>query len=481
MLQPNRVFCACSPRPNYAACEGVSAPELPGGQATTSALVALRALFRHANLDQQHYGSAEWNPLSEVINDGDRVLIKPNWVYHRNFSGRGLDCLVTDTSVIEAILRYVLKARPKSVVIGDAPIQGCDFDLLRTECRIDKTIQQFEVEAPTLTVTDLRRTILPGGKLENRSVENSRSLDQYVLFNLAELSELEAITHKNSQFRVTMYDPHALERTHAPGKHQYLIAREAIDANVVINVPKLKTHKKACITGALKNMVGINGHKEYLPHHRKGGSLNGGDCYPGRSLLKGFAEDILDATNGTARLGVRQALVQMYKFTTLVAKKRGEDFDLEGSWYGNDTVWRTCLDLQKILHYGRQDGTLSNCGQRTVLTITDAIICGEGNGPLSPTPVPLGMLTMATNVAAAEWIHARLMGFDPARIPLTRQAFSLRSHPLATFAPEDIVAEVDGTELAVDDLVAHYGRAFIPPDGWQGHCEFISPVSEELR
>jgi uncharacterized protein (DUF362 family) len=416
-----------------------------------------------------------------LINEGDKVLIKPNWVYHINSSGRGLDCLVTDTSVIEAILRYVLKARPKSVVVGDAPIQGCDFDRLRTECRLDGIVERLEADASTLGVADLRRTILPGGNLENRSVENSRTIDQYVLFNLAELSELEAITHKNSQFRVTMYDPHALERTHAPGKHQYLIAREAIDADVVINVPKLKTHKKACITGALKNLVGINGHKEYLPHHRKGGSLNGGDCYPGKSLLKGFAEDTLDAVNGTPRLGLKQALLQIYRFTRLVAAKRGEDVDLEGSWYGNDTVWRMCLDLQKILHYGRKDGTLSDCRQRTVLTITDAIICGEGNGPLSPTPVPLGMMTMGSSVAAVEWIHARLMGFDPYRIPLTRQAFSLRSRPLATFAPEEIVVEVDGTELTVDDLVAHYGRAFIPPDGWRGHCELTSPVSEGMR
>jgi Domain of unknown function (DUF362) len=352
---------------------------------------------------------------------------------------------------------------------------------LRTECRLDGIVERLEADASTLGVADLRRTILPGGKLENRSVENSRPIDQYVLFNLAELSELEAITHKNSQFRVTMYDPHALERTHAPGKHQYLIAREAIDADVVINVPKLKTHKKAGITGALKNLVGINGHKEYLPHHRKGGSLNGGDCYPGKSLLKGFAEDLLDAVNGTPRLGLKQALLQIYRLTTTVEAKRGGDVDLEGSWYGNDTVWRTCLDLQKILHYGRRDGTLSDCRQRTVLTITDAIICGEGNGPLSPTPVPLGMMTMGTSVAAVEWIHARLMGFDPYRIPLTRQAFSLRSHPLATFAPEEISVEIDGTERAVDDLVVHYGRAFIPSDGWRGHCEFISPVSEELR
>jgi uncharacterized protein (DUF362 family) len=49
-----------------------------------------------------------------------------------------------------------------------------------------------------------------------------------------------------------MYHPDWLKRTHGLGKHQYLIARDVIEADVVINVPKLKTHKKACITGARK-------------------------------------------------------------------------------------------------------------------------------------------------------------------------------------------------------------------------------------
>jgi len=34
----------------------------------------------------------------------------------------------------------------------------------------------------------------------------------------------------------------------------------------------LKLHRKAGITCALKNLIGINGNKEYLPHHRLGGS-----------------------------------------------------------------------------------------------------------------------------------------------------------------------------------------------------------------
>jgi uncharacterized protein (DUF362 family) len=59
-----------------------------------------------------------------------------------------------------------------------------------------------------------------------------------------------------------------MAKTHHPGVHQYLVAKEVIEADIIINLPKLKTHRKAGVTCALKNLIGINGNKEYLPHHR---------------------------------------------------------------------------------------------------------------------------------------------------------------------------------------------------------------------
>jgi hypothetical protein len=100
---------------------------------------------------------------------------------------------------------------------------------------------------------------------------------------------------------VTQYDPRKLALAHRLGRHQYPIAREVFEADVVFNVPKLKTHKKAGITAALKNLVGINGNKDFLPHHRVGGSLLGGDCYAGVGPLKRAAEFCLDRAN--LRLG----------------------------------------------------------------------------------------------------------------------------------------------------------------------------------
>jgi uncharacterized protein (DUF362 family) len=105
---------------------------------------------------------------------------------------------------------------------------------------------------------------LNGPEIGSDKTENLRRESEYVLFDLADRSLLDVPEWDASRFRVTMYDPDRLRRTHARGRHQYLVAREVIAADLVVNLPKLKSHRKAGITGALKNLVGINGNKEYL-------------------------------------------------------------------------------------------------------------------------------------------------------------------------------------------------------------------------
>ena len=52
-----------------------------------------------------------------------------------------------------------------------------------------------------------------------------------------------------------------------------------------------------------------------------------------------------------------------------------------GGWYGNDTVWRMVLDLNRILIYGNPDGSMSDTPRRVFYSLTDALICGEGEWP----------------------------------------------------------------------------------------------------
>jgi uncharacterized protein (DUF362 family) len=471
-LSLENVVAVARTKASYEICDDPScAPEIGG--ATSSADVGLHQLFHTWRLDLERYGTSAWNPLAALIPSSANIVIKPNWVFHQNQSGAGLDSLLTHSSVVEAVAKYAGLTKPAQLIIGDAPIQGCDFEQLQRLAGIDKMDERLRRHGLQFSIVDFRRTILKGKSLGCERSEGVRDRENFVLFDLKTDSLLESLSDDASKFRVTMYNPDLLHRTHGAGVHQYLIAREVIEADVVINLPKLKSHKKACVTGALKNLVGINGNKEYLPHHRKGGSESGGDCYAGRPGWKRAAEDLLDAANRRPPGTTQAAFSWMAGAAERIAIKLGADENLEGSWYGNDTIWRTCLDLQRILRYGKLDGSLAITPQRTVISITDAIIAGEGEGPLANTPVPSGFVTGALNTAAAEWIHARLMGFDPGKIPLIREAFGHFNYPLANFSPDSIRVWIADTEKSAQDILPFEGRSFLPPRGWRGHCELI--------
>lgn len=471
IVKPNHVFVAQTDAPQYGDPRKNLPAELPAGTPNTTALTLLRNLFEDAGLDSARYGTTEWNPLGDLIAPGDKVVLKPNWVMDKNrLPGGSTECLVTHTSVIEAVLHYVVKARPASIIVGDAPIQSCDFDNLREVCALNDLVMRFKRLGHDIQIRDFRMTKMRA--LYSNKIQSDPDPANYCLFDLGTTSRLTPITAPATEFRVSDYDPYILQKHHNCHSHQYLVARPVIDADVVISLPKLKTHHLAGVTGALKNMVGVNGFKEYLPHHRKGSANKGGDCYQRENWLKKFAENSLDRANLSHTPAGRYAHIHLAGLAVrLAASCFGNDRNLAGCWYGNDTVWRMCLDLQNILHYGTSDSKIADTPQRKVITITDAIVAGERDGPLAPSPVPLGIMTLGTNVAALEWVHCLLMQIDPRRVPLVAEAFSENDWPLVNFSSDQIVVHVNGKILPDMDSIAKFSRRFSAPTGWKGHCE----------
>jgi uncharacterized protein (DUF362 family) len=387
----------------------------------------------------------EWSevgrgPFGSAIPRGVRVVVKPNWVLHENRGPWGLGPLVTDPGLIQAVVEGVLAAGPARVVVGDAPLQGCDLERLLGDTGLDRWAADLQTREPAFEgVRDFRRTTCEFRYGVRVAREDQQPESDFVLFDLGAESLLEPITDARGSFRVTQYDPRELRKTHAPGRHRYLVARAIVEADVVVNVPKLKTHCKAGITSALKNLVGINGNKEFLPHHRIGGSSQGGDCYPGGSVLKRAIEAVLDQSNLSSSGGTRAfAWSATGDVLGRILQRTGDVIGVEGAWSGNDTVWRTCLDLNRILHYGRPDGTLAETPQRRVLHIADAMIAGQGDGPLAAEPLALGLLLGGGNPAAMDWVGAHLLGYDPRRVALTRGAFGHFRWPITAFEPDEV-------------------------------------------
>ncbi len=377
--------------------------------------------------------------FGKVIPEGARVLIKPNFVLHKNLGNDGLLPLITHPSVIKAVATEVLKANPAQVLIGDAPIQACDFAELLRVTGLDKWSENLQKnDARFKGIRDFRRTICVYKNGVRQAEENLQPLENYVLYNLGKESLLEPLTDGKNSFRVTSYDPRLMAKTHSPGNHQYLVAREVIEADVVINLPKLKTHKKAGITNALKNLVGINGNKEFLPHHRVGSLDEGGDCYPETDFVKRALENVFDQQNMTVSGTKRKILATVGTQLERIMRLKGDEIGIEGAWSGNETVPRMTLDLNRIVLYGKPDATLAEHVQRKVLHLIDAVIAGQGDGPLASEKFPLGMILAGENAAAIDWIGAHLLGFNAGKIALFKQAFKNFRWRIADFEAADI-------------------------------------------
>ena len=454
-------------------------PEYRGPLATTPnhAYALVRGALADLGLDTDRFGTPGWNPIGALVPPGARIVVKPNWVLHANEGPGGTDCLFTHASVLRAVLDYVLLAKPAAVVVGDAPVQVCRFEGVQA-LGFDRVAEHFRALGAPVTVKDFRRTTMVRETRAAQVSEERHALDEFVLVNLGAKSHLEPIAQDFRRFRVTMYDPRKLPDNHRPGVHRYLVARDILDADLVVNVPKLKTHKKAGITVALKNLVGINGNKDFLPHHRKGGVDRGGDNYAASSLPKWLAEVTLDLANRHLHWPRFYARVSRFAYRFLFFDRlRGRSTDIEGGWHGNDTVWRMCLDLNQVLLYAGPDGRLRDRPQRSTLHLVDALIAGEGEGPLASDPYPLGAVFAAQNAAALDWTAARLMGFDPARIPIAAHAFDPDALPLANFQPLEIAASLNSNPWKNSDPPPADCPRFAPPAGWREHLERNVPCA----
>jgi uncharacterized protein (DUF362 family) len=372
--------------------------------------------------------------------------------------------MITHPAFLLAVLREVLLAGAGRIIIADAPIQGANFNLI-TSSSWHREVQEISGVVP-IEILDLRNTVVrvSGGRLI--ADVGRRPAERFIMFRMGSESRLEPISDREGAFRNTCYDARDMALVQRCGEHRFLLCREPFEADVILNLPKLKSHAKAGVTAALKNLVGLNGDKNYLPHHRVGGSALGGDCYEGFKPIKRVAEFCLDMAN--RRIG-KYSYVPWAKAAAAINLVGGGD--LEGKWYGNDTTWRMVLDLNRLLVYGQADGTLSAAPQRRIFSLTDGIVAGQRNGPLAPEEIWLGAVTFAENSAFADLVHSALMRFDWRRIALVREAFAPMEYPLADVPPEEVAVHCEGQVHSLGEAGRKYGQAFRPPDGWVGHIE----------
>jgi uncharacterized protein (DUF362 family) len=440
----------------------------------------IRSLFYNAGLDIQNYGKSNWNPLKEYINPGEIVLLKPNLVKEIHpRDPQGWIYTLTHGSVIRAVADYVFKALngDGKIIIADAPQTDSSFVKIISLLGLDVLADFYKIRGLNLEIVDLRQEEwinLDGIIVDRHKLQGDPN--GYVAFDLGDKSEF--INHFGERYYGADYDADELKRHHSNGHHEYLIAGSAIKCNVFINLPKLKTHKKAGITVNLKNLVGINGDKNWLPHYSVGYPSHGGDQFPEPSFLRKFEnwslEKIRKLALAAPRLGT--LVYRQARSAGIVLFGDTEDVIRHGNWYGNDTTWRMCLDLNKIMFYGNLDGSLrdgSLSNRKRFLSIVDGIIGGQGRGPMNPDPMPAGLLLFGINPAVVDAVAAVLMGYDPECIPIVNKAFQCKHYPLIRESWRNIscLSNNPNWSKRLGEINSNMTFQFEPHFGWKGHIE----------
>jgi len=158
--------------------------------------------------------------LKEKVTSESRVLVKPN-LFRPEPSGTGI---ITDCRVTEAIVKVVLELKPKSVIIGEGSAAGYDFGSSYS------TEEAFRVSG---TAEAARRLGVELRNLNRDAFEEVRVNKHYVM-------------------------------------NKVRVAKIALESDVIISVPVLKTHSKTLVTLGLKNMKGVLPGAEKRKTHRLG-------------------------------------------------------------------------------------------------------------------------------------------------------------------------------------------------------------------
>ena len=447
---------------------------------------AVRELLYELGFDRHHFGTPRWNPLGDLVRPGDNVVIKPNLVISEHELGEiGLLASVAHGSVIRPLVDYVAIANEKRgrITICDSPIKEVDFASI-TELNGLAGVVRFHqakgTDVQLLDIRDLQVTRNEHGAMIAQQPLPGDPLG-YTVVDLGRRSLLAEVAAHNTKFRSTaaVYENRMAE-THTDSVNLYSIPNSILRANCLISVAKLKNHRKCGVTLSLKNMIGATNEKRWLPHHRvgtpdQGGDICPNDAPPARKLSEAIKDQFI--SNGWGRWGSRYLMPVlklayqrgMRWWTRASDTGRQSDFG-QGDWWGNDTIWRTSLDLNMIIRYADAEGRLGDTPQRAYLSVIDGIVGGHREGPLHPSPKECGLVIGGTDPIAVDVVCTHVMGFDPDRITLLRESHRA-PFALGTADPSRIDVRSNRARWTrwLEPDFAHL--AFEPSAGWRGYIE----------
>jgi len=461
---------------------------------------AVRNLLADLGLDKEQIGTPSWNPLRSLIHPGETVVIKPNAVWDLIIrKGETVFASITHGSVMRPIIDYAYKALSGRgrLIVADCPIAHSDFGNWSRLTGIESIVGFYrDVLRFCVEVYDCRKLYAPWDFAKAYAPSHLRQCKDrdpsgYVEVDLGHQSEFAPLPERLCHMLYgSDYDRTLTVRHHIEGHHRYCIAKTFLEADLLISVPKLKVHGLVGVTLNLKGLVGTQGDKNYIPHHRVGSVLRNGDEHPDLGLPQNVLNryrmwlltSVLSRKTPMADRLYR-SLFLLHRYGQRVLDRWGQfrhGSEYRGNiaggvWYGNDTAWRMALDLARIILYSDRDGGLRERPQRRFFSVVDGIIAGEGQGPLSPTAKPCGVIIGGFNPLAVDIAGARLMGFSPVRIRMLKEG--LQRPWLKTWSGNQDQIKIGTNQPFLHELMTREGHFlnFAPPEGWWGHIEMAEP------
>lgn len=265
--------------------------------------------------------------IDKIVHPGDTVLIKPNLVnIYSAESGNTTHC-----SLVEPLIEACHQNGASQIFVGDGS-------------------SEFETEAAFI-ISGVKKVVK---RLQQDGVP---------------VKTVDLNCDKNP--KTNKFDTVLLGKEGAHPNHTYGIAHTLLSSDVLISVPKLKSHSLAGISVALKNMIGTAPGEYYGYPKRRNESLPHGSF---RSPMH------------------------------------------------NDVIWRTIHDLNKIA----LGNYAASPKKRRYMAIVDGIVAGSYNKavPLGDDfwmaawkPTRVGVVIAGFDPVAVDTVSARVMCYRPEKIP----------------------------------------------------------------
>jgi uncharacterized protein (DUF362 family) len=446
----------------------------------------VRRLFVELGLDAPRYNTSGWNPLGRLISPGMKVVLKPNFVRSRHYEHKDPYSMITHPSVLRAIADYCWIALEGTgrIIIADAPQYDANWAELLELTKLGEVCTFYAAwGGPQVELRDLRRYWSRARHFQSMVIALPGDPEGASTINLGKKSALYAHPDPTRLYGAVYHRAETI-RHHTGDQQIYEMSATVMNADVVISVPKLKTHKKVGVTLNIKGLVGICTNKNLIVHYSLGPPSEGGDQYPDGHFtpmeerlikIERWMYDALLARRNILLEYLHRSVYWLHEtclkpFGIKVAKeKRLLD---AGNWHGNDSAWRMAADVMNAFTFADRKGQLRETPQRRTFAIVDGIVGGENRGPLEPDPKPAGVLVGGDNFLAVDIVSTRLMGFDPMKVKVFRHLLAQRDFDLGVRSCDQI--EVRSAEAGWAACLSSESDRFLdfrPHPGWVGFLE----------